>query len=293
MNLRGAKPVNDNKIKEYILALDVLQDLYDENIADRFKNNFVKWLDSSKKNNLKGLKEFSNIKLCNGTVQSFDHFYFRHSDRFFRFYSGEFMYHQACLKNNGQFQYLDEGKLAAGDALILSVPFSDIGKQHAHTESLLMHAEDLKIPVLLDFAYYPCTKNIDIDLMKYKCIETITFSISKAFYGAEFLRVGLRLERNDIDDGIDVFNSVDMHNRISLSIANKLIAKYPVDWNWDQYSDVYREVCKEKNLEETDCIMFGLGGKEYKDFNRGGTVNRVCISELIGEKINGNSSKQS
>ena len=27
-------------------------------------------------------------------------------------------------------------------------------------------------------------------------------------------------------------------------------------------------------------------GEEYKEFNRGGKVNRVCISELIGEKIN-------
>jgi hypothetical protein len=32
--------------------------------------------------------------------------------------------------------------------------------------------------------------------------------------------------------------------------------------------------------------MFGLGGKEYKEFNRGGKMNRVCISELIGKKIN-------
>ena len=78
-----------------------------------------------------------------------------------------------------------------------------------------------------------------------------------------------------------------MVNRVSLSIANTLIKEYSVDHNWNTYHDQYYQVCKEKNLEPTDCIMFGLGGEEYKEFNRGGKVNRVCISELIGEKING------
>jgi biotin carboxylase len=45
-------------------------------------------------------------------------------------------------------------------------------------------------------------------------------------------------------------------------------------------------ICKEKKLETTDCIMFGLGGKQYKEYNRGSDVNRVCISELVGQKIN-------
>ena len=32
--------------------------------------------------------------------------------------------------------------------------------------------------------------------------------------------------------------------------------------------------------------MFGLGGKQYEEYNRGSDVNRVCISELVGQKIN-------
>jgi hypothetical protein len=145
----------------------------------------------------------------------------------------------------------------------------------------------MDIPVLLDFAYYPCTKNIEINLDKFPAVETVCFSISKAFYGAEFLRVGMRLQRENNDDGIDVFNSVEMVNRCSINIANKLISNYSVDYNWQKYKEVYETVIKENNLLETDCIMFGLGGQEYADYNRGGDVNRVCVSELIGEKING------
>ena len=197
------------------------------------------------------------------------------------------MYHKACLKHGAQFKELN-ADLMRGDALILSVPFSDLGKQHELTEQLLHLCNNLDIPVLLDFAYFPCTQNINLDL-SFRCIDTITFSISKAFYGAEFLRVGIRCQRGNADDGIDVFNSVDMVNRVSLSIANTLIKEYGVDHNWHTYEKQYYQVCKEKNLEPTDCIMFGLGGEEYKEFNRGGKVNRVCISELIGEKINDNS----
>ena len=147
------------------------------------------------------------------------------------------------------------------------MPFSDRGVQHPATDMLLLNAEQFNIPVLLDFAYYPCTKNINLDLSKYPAVETITFSISKAFYGAEFLRVGLRCEREDTDDGIDVFNSVDMHNRMSLSIANKLINEFNVDWNWEQYDSIYNKVITEKNLVATECIMFGLGGSEWKEYN--------------------------
>lgn len=290
MNLRGAKPVVDTNIRKFIESLNPSVDLYNENIQEQFVNKFYNWVASSKLNTLQGLEEFPNRKLVAGTTQAFDHFYWRHKDRRFRFFEGEFMYHSAVLKHGGKWGYItDTVPIMPGDVAIISVPFSDYGTAHPDLEAVLTQCEKVGVPVLLDFAYFPCTKNINLDLNKYFCVTTITFSISKAFYGAEFLRVGMRLERSDSDDGIDVFNSVEMANRISLSIASKLIDTYDVDHNWNTYQQAYDQVCAEKNLKTTDCIMFGLGGKEYAEYNRGTAVNRVCISELIGEKINGSS----
>ena len=289
MNLRGAKPVTDNSIKEFIISLSPVKDLYNDNIQHQFTENFFNWINSSSRNNLNGLESFTNRKLIAGTVQAFDHWYWRHKKRRFRVARSEFMYHSAVLKNGGDLLYLDEDNFRENDALIISVPFSDQGRQHDMLNEYLKTCDRLNIPVLLDFAYYPCTKNINLDLNQYQCVETVTFSISKAFYGAEYLRVGMRLERNDTDDGVDVFNSVDMINKISLSIGNSLIQQYSVDYNWDQYESIYNKICEELELIKTDCIMFGLGGADYSNFNRGGDVNRVCISELIGEKINVNS----
>lgn len=284
MNLRGAKPIPDNTIKEFIQTLDPTLDLYNGNIQSEFTEKFYNWINSSKLNNLNGLEDFPNKKIVAGTAQAFDHFYLKHKDRRFRFYKGEFMYHSACLKHGFDWAYIEDNRLHNNDAVIVSVPFSDTGTQLS-MENLLYNCYGMDIPVLLDFAYFPCTKNINLDLAKFSAVETITFSISKAFYGCEFLRVGMRLQREDKDDGIDVFNSVEMVNRISLSIANSLIENYSVDHNWIKYEYVYKEVCKDLNLTETDCIMFGLGGEEYKENNRGGTVNRVTVSDLIGQKI--------
>jgi len=285
MNLRGAKPVSDLKIKNFIQALNPTSDLYNLTIQETFVNNFFNWINSSKLNNLTGLEKFSNRQLVSGTSQAFDHFYWRHKSKCFRMFRGEFMYHSAVLKHGGVWKYIDDDQLTINDAVIISIPFSDYGKQRNDTITILEKCNSLNIPVLLDFAYYPCTKNIKIDLDLYPCVETATFSISKAFYGAEFLRVGMRLERKYTDDGIDVFNSVEMVNRMSISIANSLIDNYSVDHNWRNYSEAYEKVCANMDLQSTDCIMFGLGNSKYNEFNRGTEVNRVCISELIGEEI--------
>jgi len=285
-NLRHSKPIPDKSVRSFIENLSPVEDLFNENISTEFKQNFINWLKSSKLNQLSGVEQFNNAKLTNGTVQIFDHFHYRYKDCRFRFFKGEFMYHQACLKNGSRWEWLNTSELEKGDVIIISIPFSDFGYQHPSTQEILATATKLDCPVLLDFAYYACTQNIKLDLDKYPTVETIAFSISKVFYGAEYLRVGLRLERNDMDDGIDVFNSVNMHNRIDISIANSLINNYPVDYNWNTYKKEYTEVCKQYDLDPTDCIMFGIGDDQWQELNRGNLTNRVCISDLIGEKIN-------
>ena len=285
MNLRNAQPIEDSNIQKFINSINTTDFLYDSNISSEFTNNFYNWISSSKNNNLTGLENFTNRKITAGTIQTFDHWYWKHKNRTIRFFKGEFMYHSAVLKNGGLWSYIEDRKLQPNDAVVISIPFSDWGKQRDDLAYYLSNCSAMNIPVLLDFAYYPCAKNINLDLTQFSCVDTIAFSISKAFYGAEFLRVGMRLEKQDSDDGIDVFNSVKMQNRVSLGIANQLIKNYSIDYNWNTYCNLYSQVCKENNLTETDCIMFGTGGDEWKHMNRGTNINRVCVSNLIGEHL--------
>ena len=57
-----------------------------------------------------------------------------------------------------------------------------------------------------------------------------------------------------------------------------------IAWVFTHGGKIYYKVCRENNLEPTDCIMFGIGGNEWAEYNRGNETNRVCVSELIRDK---------
>lgn len=282
-NLRGAKPIPNPTIKQDIISFNNLSCVYDDTILNKFKNKFVEWISASKYNKLEGLDFYKKIDYVHGTIQTFDHFYQLQKKKRFRFFKGEFFYHKCSFQHDWNWEYIENDDIKNGDAVILSVPFSDYGKQHPLlTEEFLNYCDDNSIPVLLDFAYFPMAKNVSVNL-RHKCIQAATFSLSKAFYGMEHLRVGIRLvnEFRSLDDGIGAFNEQEMVNRVGAAIGYQLMNKYSVDYNWDTFGEKYSQVCKEMNLEETDCVMFGIGGDEYNSFNRGSDKNRVCISDLL------------
>ena len=282
-NLRGAKPIPNPNIKQDIISWNKLSSIYDDSILQKFKDKFVSWIASSKYNKLEGLEGYKDISYVHGTIQSFDHFYLIQKKKRFRFFKGEFFYHKCSFQHDWNWAYIEDDEIKRGDAVILSVPFSDYGKQHPLlTQDFLNYCDENSIPVMLDFAYYPMAKNINVNL-NHNCIQLITFSLSKAFYGMEHLRVGIRMVNDfrHVDDGIGAFNEQQMVNRVGAAIGYELMSKYSVDYNWDTFREKYSQVCKQMNLEETDCVMFGIGGNEYNSLNRGSDKNRVCISDLL------------
>jgi hypothetical protein len=242
-----------------------------------YLETYTQWIVDSKRNQLTGLENYVSKSFIHGTVQGFDHFYIKHFTRRFRFFRGEFMYHQASMKAGLAWAWLNDGNIESNDAVIISVPFSDFGSKHTDLDSILDICESLEVPVLLDFAYLAISKNIVVNL-NYKCIDSVCTSISKAFDGAQYLRCGIRFQRENLDDGIDAFNSVGMVPHKNMSTAVYLMKKYSIDYNWDAYATQYELVCKEFNLQPTDCILFGLS-TEYAECNRGNILNRVCISK--------------
>ena len=176
MDLRGAKAVPDLEIIEWLYTFDIVDNLYDKDIKEKFIETFKKWVITSKNNNLKNLHLFTNVKICNGTAHAFDTFHWRHRNKRFLFFKGEFMYHGACFKKNVNWCYLNDTEITENDVIIMSVPFSDYGKQHPTLSGILTTCDAMNVPVLLDFAHLPCTKNINVDL-SHKFIDMITFSL--------------------------------------------------------------------------------------------------------------------
>ena len=88
--------------------------------------------------------------------------------------------------------------------MIISVPFSDSGNEPKELYDILEECEIKGIPVWIDEkAIWSWLGNIQLDL-RYNCIEGISFSLTKGFYGCERLRIGVRMKREYEDDGIDM-----------------------------------------------------------------------------------------
>jgi hypothetical protein len=272
MPCAGATPIPNSAIAEEIKYHNP-----PEVDLSEYLETYTQWIVNSKHNHLLGLENYRSKSFIHGTVQGFDHFYLKHFARRFRFFQGEFMYHKASVKAGLSWSWLNDSVVESNDAVIISVPFSDSGSKHTELDSILEQCELLNVPVLLDFAYLGISKNINVNL-NYKCIDSVCTSISKVFDGAQYLRCGIRFQRENLDDGIDAFNSVGMVPHKNMATAVFLMKKYTIDHNWDTYANQYDLVCKELNLQPTDCILFGLS-EEYSEFNRGNMLNRVCIAK--------------
>jgi len=279
--LSGIKNKDQRKLYDELSLNEMLDDNF---LVQNFIKNFKKWIKKSTYNSLIGLDIFNDVKITNGSIQIFDFFYMKHKNRRFRFFHNEFMYHNAVLKNNFNYKFYDD-TIASEDAFLMSVPFTRTGYKHNDFQKVLEQCENKNVPVLLDFCHLPCSKNIVYDLNSFNCVETLSFSLSKFFHNAEYMRIGIRFQKDEdfIDDGIDVFNSVgiDMINRICVGIANKIIEKYPMDFLWNTYGKVYEQICKDHNLIPTDNIIIAINEKN----------ERICVSDLIYEKYE--SSKKS
>ncbi len=294
---RDLTAIKDKSVKYFIESLKIEDFLYNKHLIYEFKENFVSWINSSKNNHFENLNSFKNVQITNGSVHTFDHFYLKHKNKVFRTAEGEFMYHHGALKHDYThasprpisipISILDSSRYPQQDhVFIISVPFTAYGKIHDNFFECMDMCEEHKIPVLLDFCHAPVSKNIRINLDDYSCIETLSFSISKPFYGGENLRVGIRFQRKNEDDGIDILNSkgIEMLNLVGIGIANQLITHYDFDYNWNTYGKIYSEICDELNLTETDNILYAIGGTEYDQYKRAG-VNRICLSNEITKRL--------
>ena len=84
MNLRGARPIPNHAVSEFVASINIGTALSDPNISREFMRNWLQWISSSKRNKLRGLAGYTSIRLTAGSAQIFDHFYIKHHTRRFR-----------------------------------------------------------------------------------------------------------------------------------------------------------------------------------------------------------------
>jgi hypothetical protein len=276
---RTPSAIKDIKVIEYLnhLPIDLVAIEDDKSITDLFCKNYLQWILSTDNKKIVGLENFSYHVYSHGTTESFDKFYMKHHMKRFRCFKGEYLYHQLAWRNSWpNWRYIEDEELAAEDAVVISIPFSDTGDIHMSHEDLLNQCDKLGIPVLVDCAYFNLSQDIEFNF-DHPCITDVTFSLSKLF-PVGHLRIGLRLTKVNDDDPLFVLNKISYVNRIGAYIGNALINEFAEDYIVTNYRNKQLELCRSLNLLPSKTVIFGIGGDEWQAYNRGTATNRLSIS---------------
>ena len=284
-NGRRARPIPYSEIVNFIDNTVDAKYLYDDGIVPKFVNTYYNWIQQSKLNKLHGLDKFNQVDFVHGTSQAFDFWYQKHHNKRFRCFKGDYVYHKVAWKNYFNWAYIEDGHLEPGDAVIISVPFSDYGTVHPDLDSILDKCDTAGIPVFIDAAYHCIARGLNFNIDR-PCIDTISFSMSKAFYGAERLRIGIRCRREMVDDGCVLFNQFHCVSKIAAGVGYQLCKTYDPDYNQNMFREKQLKICKDLKITPSDCVIFGLAEQshpKFGDYDRGSDWRRVCISKLLGD----------
>jgi hypothetical protein len=291
--LQGSKATQDSTVVNCIRSI-FKEDLLTCGLhrADNI-SNFVEqahtWLQQHQSSTITGLDRFC-ADYSAGTTQSFDSFYWQYRQKRMRCFVGEYFYHlKTWTSTDTNWSFVTEqDPLQPGDALIISVPFCDTGSQPTHLDATLDLCDRLRIPVLIDCCYYTISSGININL-EHDCIDTVSFSLSKAFPVAN-LRIGVRYTRKDFADGQKLMNTINYNNSLSAYIGSRIIEQFSCDYIYNTYRQKQQDVCNYFGLEPSQSVIFALGNADWSVYSRKNLLqayqldlpaeqfcNRICL----------------
>ena len=263
------------------LSPTLIDVLYNTTINDVFCRKYLDWINSGTLNTISGLEKFPIKCYSNGTSEAFDKFYMKHSTRRLRCFRGEYMYHQLAWRSShpGNWSFLEDDVLDDNDAIVISLPFADTGDEHQLYQTLLTDCDRLKIPVLVDCAYYGICSNINFNF-DYACITDIVFSLSKMF-PVSHARIGMRLSREDDDDSLQVYNKSLYTNRLGAYIGMEFIQHFSPDYIVNKYKVAQERMCLQSNTTVSNTVLFGIDDSKYPEYNRGRATNRLSFHKFF------------
>ena len=272
---QGSRAVRNSSV------INILKDIFEDNLLSNglndynsltnFKKSFTDWIQAHNSNTIHGLDQYQ-IDYSAGTTQSFDSFYFRHRNRRFRCYTGEYFYHlKTWISNQVNWSFItNDDPITKNDAVIISMPFCDTGSLHPEYNNLINTCEQLGVPVLIDCCYYPISGNVNIDVSS-TCIDSVAFSLSKAFPVAN-LRIGVRYTR-DIFDGQKLHDRINYNNNLSAHIGLQLISRFSSDYIYNTYQDKQKTVCNYFGLIPGNSVVFAVGDSNWDQYSRRNLLN--------------------
>ena len=275
----AAWAIQDPETLEVLSTALPLACLHSDTVVKEFLQNYHDWIRSTRDNRIVGLEVFGYRCFSQGTTEAFDKFYMRYSQRRFRCFRGEYLYHKLAWRHSHRWCHLEDDVLDANDAVVISLPFSDLGNIHPKMNEVLQKCDTLSVPVLIDCAFFGICRDIDFDF-RWRCIKDVVFSLSKAFPVAH-ARIGMRYSREDHDDALFVHAKLDYVNRMSAALGSRFLHRFSPDFIPRKYQPLQQQLCRELGVEPSRTVLFGLGGPEWQQYNRGLETNRLSFHKAF------------
>jgi hypothetical protein len=157
--------------------------------------------------------------------------------------------------------------LSANDVLVVATPFTFYDNDvHPEMPEILEKCLQLKIPVHIDAAWYPCCRDINFNV-DHPAIKSITFSLSKAF-GMGAHRIGLRYTREPMHGPIKLMNDFNYVNVADVWIGLEFMQHFGTDFWWRKYEKHYNAILQHCNLAPSKAIHTAQLLKENGKFIR-------------------------
>lgn len=251
-----------------------------------FIEQYKNWIVASQLNHIEGLESFAAAHVTLGVTQSIDLFHYRVAleNRRLRVFRGEYPYSRDTHPFDWDFGFLDDFPLAAKDAVILSCPFSGSGRMHSQQEDIIRQCAELKVPLLLDMAWFGTCSGIKVDL-SHPGISEVAFSVTKSLTCGNY-RVGMRLVREDKKDRISLQNQWQHGVHLNTRIALELLREFSADSHYLKYAALQDAVCRDHGLIPSSCVHIAQAtGPEWTEFDRDGSGNRINLREVIKRRL--------
>lgn len=241
-----------------------------------YLDHYHHWIRSSRLNSIVGLERFQRRDLINGTTQTFDEAYMKYAHRRLRVFRGEYRYHMRIVP---QWRFLEDEPLATNDYVIISAPFCSTGDAHPQMNSVLDECERLRVPVIVDCAYFGTCENIHLEL-SHPAIESVSFSLSKGT-GMGDVRSGIRYSNLNDNNPICQQNNYDHSVLFAARVGLYMMETFSPDFIPERYSAVQKQVCRALGLKPTPCMHLALGDSSWDNFKIDDLYNRVGVRELV------------
>lgn len=266
--------IDNPQVREYISNIDTNEFLYSRPNVDLFLEQYRAWCGED-------LNSW-HAYITDGVTGAYDNFNAQFPTLETVTLKGEYPYHRSL--GAGRIKKTED--LVNGQKLIISDPWAASGDSLDNLQEIYNRCNSQGIPVFLDRAFHGASAS---ELKYDDCVTHIGYSFSKAFYTGR-TRTGVCFTRQPADNQpMKVINEYSYVNGIGVGLHSKLMEQFSVDYTYNHYRARQIELCSALGIRASDTVFLGnTYDDKYAGFNREGTVNRICITQLLNNNLDPN-----